>query len=262
MNNRINIISAVCIIALLSACSETDIIQPSDYDNLIELQAEICQQYTTRANDGGFADGDQIGVFIVNYNNDEAQSLQPTGNHADNVRYTYDEKSGKWTGSYQLYWKDKNTPVDAYGYYPFDANLNSITAYAFSVQHNQRDNLKSGRELSGYEASDFLWAKKEGVIPTAGTITLQHHHLMAGVKVVLTEGDGFDAGEWDNIEKTVIVENTLTQSTINLQTGAVKAVEGSVASIIPQQQIGQYRAVVVPQIVSGETMLRERSSLQ
>ena len=255
MNNRINIISAVCIIALLSACSETDIIQPSDYDNLIELQAEICQQYTTRANDGGFADGDQIGVFIVNYNNDEAQSLQPTGNHADNVRYTYDEKSGKWTGSYQLYWKDKNTPVDAYGYYPFDANLNSITAYAFSVQHNQRDNLKSGRELSGYEASDFLWAKKEGVIPTVGAVTLQHHHLMAGVKVVLTEGDGFDAGEWDNIEKTVIVENTLTQSTINLQTGAVKAVEGSVASIIPQQQIGQYRAVVVPQTVSGETKL-------
>lgn len=243
------------LLVLFSACHEDVIIDTDVHSNVMVLQAEIDQIFLTRASDGGFADGDQIGVFIVNYKNDEAQALQPTGNHADNVRFTYDEKTSTWTGSYQVYWKDKTTPIDAYGYYPFDSDLNSITAYPFSVQLNQRDNLTTGRQLSGYEASDFLWAKKEGVLPTAGAVILQHHHLMAGVKVVLIEGEGFDAGEWDNVEKTVIVKNTLTQSTINLQSGTVKAVEGSVASIISQQHGEQYRAVVVPQTVSASIPL-------
>ena len=164
---------------LMSACHE-DIMEDNVIrgDNALQLSAEIQQQYITRANDGGFADGDEIGVFIVNYQDETEPVLQATGNHADNVRFTYNEETGKWTGSYQLYWKDKKTPVDAYGYYPFDAELSSTSAYQFSVQKNQHDNLKTGRKLSGYEASDFLWAKQEKVLPTTGLINLQHHHLI------------------------------------------------------------------------------------
>ena len=111
---------------LMSACHE-DIMEDNVIrgDNALQLSAEIQQQYITRANDGGFADGDEIGVFIVNYQDETEPVLQATGNHADNVRFTYNEETGKWTGSYQLYWKDKKTPVDAYGYYPFDAELSS-----------------------------------------------------------------------------------------------------------------------------------------
>ena len=132
----------------------------------LNLQAEINQQYVTRVNDNGFADGDHIGVFVTNYNNGVATELALTGNHADNVRFTYDHESGRWTGATQLYWKDKVTPIDAYGYYPFDEELSSVTAYPFTVQRNQRDQIK-GEAMYGYEASDFLWAKVEGVVPTA-----------------------------------------------------------------------------------------------
>jgi len=248
---------------LLTACADQDTVQ--DYPNsgdAMELRAEISQQYTTRANDGGFADGDQIGVFIVNYKNDESQSLQPTGNHADNVRFTYNEAEGTWTGSYQLYWKDKKTPIDAYGYYPFDAELANTSAYPFSVQTNQRDPMKTGRKLSGYEQSDFLWAKREGVIPTAGAITLRHHHLLAGIKVQLVEGQGFETGEWDEIQKTVLVENTITESTINLQTGKVNLLSGSSAKTITPLSAGReaggevlFRAVVIPQTVTTAVAL-------
>lgn len=259
MKKRTSSISHICIISILMAtisCAEHDAMENMAQREAMELRAEINQQYVTRASDGGFADGDEIGVFIVNYQDGQPGELQPTGNHADNVRFTYNEETGKWTGSYQLYWKDKKTPIDAYGYYPFDAEMNSTQAYSFNVQTNQRDNLKTGRKLTGYEQSDFLWAKNEGVIPTAGAVTLRHHHLMAGIKVTLLEGQGFDEGEWADIQKLVLVENTITESTINLQSGNVTVLSGSsTESIIPQQQGDLYRAVVIPQTVDADKPL-------
>lgn len=270
MKNKILLLTVCGLV--LAACADQDLVQQeTGSGEAIELRAEISQQYTTRANDGGFADGDQIGVYIVNYkvSPDPSQggemlpdALKPTGNHADNVRFTYDEATGKWTGSYQIYWKDKTTPIDAYGYYPFDAELSSALAYPFSVQQNQRDPMKTGRKLSGYEQSDFLWAKKEGVLPTAGVITLQHHHLMSGIKVILTEGEWFDDGEWNNLEKTVLVENTITESTINLQTGTVDVLSGSSVKTITPLALGRgvggeasFRAIVIPQTVAAENNL-------
>ena len=256
MDKRICLISFISLLIVVAACSDYDLSETVEQGEAMDLRAEIEQQYTTRASDGGFADLDEIGVFIVNYTDDgQAVDLKPTGNHADNVRFTYDEASGKWTGSYQLYWKDKKTPVDAYGYYPFDAELANTAAYPFSVQTNQRDPMKTGRKLSGYEQSDFLWAKREGVIPTAGAITLRHHHLMAGIKVQLTEGEGFEAGEWEDIQKTVLVEGTITESTINLQTGIVSCVGDAAKTIIPQLHADEYRAVVVPQTISAQLPL-------
>ena len=234
----------------------------------LDVRAEVEQQYVTRASDGGFADGDQIGVFIVNWTSPNPSEggaspiLKPTGNHADNVRFTYSEADGKWTGSYQLYWKDKVTPVDAYGYYPFDAELQNTQAYPFTIQKNQRDQLKTGRQLTGYEQSDFLWAKQEKVVPTAATVSLKHHHLMAGIKVVLAEGEGFQEGEWAGIDKTVLIESTILDATINLQTGTV-APQGSTPDLITPLPLreGQggrsaFRAVVVPQTVAaGKTLI-------
>lgn len=261
MNMKIHYLY-IAAVALLFSCSDT-VVEDAQLTqgDALELRAEISQQYTTRANDGGFADGDQIGVFIVNYETSvggdlQPPTLKPTGNHADNVRFTYEEASGKWTGSYQIYWKDKKTPIDAYGYYPFDAELSSTAAYPFSVQQNQRDNMKTGRKLLGYEASDFLWAKKEAVVPTAGAITLQHRHLMAGIKVVLKEGEGFDEGEWSGIQKTVLVESTIPECTINLETGIVSVLGGSSSkTITPLQKEGLFRAVVIPQTVAAASTL-------
>ena len=246
---------------LLVACHEDIMVERTvQQGDPLDLSANVNQEYVTRAADGGFADGDQIGVFIANYTSQgsewQAPALKLSGNHADNVRFTYNEAEGKWTGSYQIYWKDKQTPVDAYGYYPFDSELSSVEAYPFAVQKRQDTTMETGRQLSGYEASDFLWAKAENRLATAGPITLSHHHLMAGIKVVLTEGEGFDEGEWDEIDKMVLVEGTKLQSTINLQLGTVSVLgNGAAETIIPQQNGDIYRAVVIPQTVAAETNL-------
>ena len=79
---------------------------------------------------------------------------------------------------------------------------------------------------------------------------------MAGIKVTLLEGQGFDEGEWADIQKFVLVENTITESTINLQSGTVAVLSGSsTESIIPQQQGDLYRAVVIPQTVDADKPL-------
>lgn len=221
----------------------------------INFSAGVVQQYDTRAGDNGFADGDKIGVFVVNYKDGKSQPLSLKGNHADNVMFTYSQDNDKWTGAYQLYWKDKSTPVDAYGYHPFDNELSSVTAYPFNVHRNQRDEV-GGNSITGYQASDFLWAKAEGVIPTAAPLILQHKHIMAGIEVKLVEGVGFMDGEWANLEKQVVIENTRLEAAINLQDGVVNVDKSAeVKGIIPQKDGDGYRAILVPQSVgAGETL--------
>lgn len=240
---------------LLFACTDNLMNDITHSNKPLDLQATIQQNNVTRANDNGFADGDQIGVFVVNYDNGAAPALQLTGNHADNVRFTYDDKNYKWTGSYQLYWKDENTPVDVYGYYPFISQLNSITEQPFSVERNQRDTPK-GETMSGYEKSDFLWAKAENIVPTEAAIILKHNHIMAGIEVTLVEGYGFAENEWVEAERSVLVQNVVMSGTVNLSDGSVTCTGSATnTGIIPQEYQGKYRAVVLPQTVKAGTVL-------
>lgn len=242
---------------LMTSCfSEEDF--PSDFieegGKEMQFRAEVSQQYITRANDNGFADGDKIGVFVVNYKDGEPQDLALTGNHADNVMFEYDDDSGIWEGAYQLYWKDDETPVDAYGYYPFDGDISSVTAYPFTVYSNQKsDSNLAG--ITGYEASDFLWAKSEKLYPTS-IITLDHRHVMAGIQVTLVEGTGFAEGEWESLTKQVMIENTRLGATVSLLTGEVTVdPESESEAIIPLESGDDFRAIVVPQDVEAAQKL-------
>jgi hypothetical protein len=243
--------------ALASACTDNLVNEALPISRTLDLQATIQQENVTRANDSGFANGDQIGVFVVNYGNESVPpELLLTGNHADNVRFTFDEEGNKWTGSYQLYWKDDQTPVDVYGYYPFMSQVSSVTAQPFSVARNQRD-IPDGETMSGYEKSDFLWAKAENILPTETAITLTHNHVMAGIEVALVEGYGFGENEWANAERSLLVQNTVMSGTVNLADGSVTCTgSASNTGIIPQEYKGKYRAVVLPQVIkSGTTLL-------
>lgn len=44
----------------------------------------------TRVTETAFESGDQIGLYVVNRNDDGSQNdLKPSGNYVDNMRYTY-----------------------------------------------------------------------------------------------------------------------------------------------------------------------------
>ena len=220
----------------------------------ITLSGEINQVSVTRVNDNGFCDGDVMGVYIIDYNGNTPGTLQVSGNRGDNVRHTFDESEFKWNSDYDLYWKDKHTHIDVYGYYPF-GSPESIDAYAFTVQRDQSTSSENGT-MGGYEASDFLWGKAENVAPTTSVVRLSMSHRMANARVTLVEGTGFEAGEWAKTEKTVLVTNLCREATINLADGTVTQ-NGGIESTatIPSRVNDEWRAIVVPQSVAAGTTL-------
>lgn len=240
----------------LSGCSD-DLFEGGSVNDgtaRIELSGEIDQLAVTRVNDNGFCDGDVMGVYIVDYNGSMPGTLQVSGNRGDNVRHTFDEDAYKWNSAYDLYWKDKHTPIDVYGYYPF-GSPESIEAYPFTVQRDQSTESKDG-EMGGYEASDFLWGKVENVAPTTSVIRLPMRHRMANARVTLVEGSGFAAGEWAQTDKTVLAANLVREATINLADGTVTpAGEVEQTMTVPSRNGDEWRAIVVPQTVaSGATL--------
>ena len=229
---------------------------PESPDGLIpvELFNEISQVAVTRVNDEGFCDGDAVGIYVVNYENGAPGQLLVEGNQGDNVRYTYDEANMKWVPETPVYFKDKHTPVDIYGYYPYSVP-ESIDAYNFEVQKDQSTEAANGR-LGGYEASDFLWGKAGNIAPTSSRIPVKFQHRMAGVLVTLIEGTGFEAGEYAGLDKAVLVTNTVRTATIDLSTGEVTPTGDVPATgTVPYSRNGEFRAVVVPQSVAASTPL-------
>lgn len=247
-----------CLTALLlAACqNETPVERTHRAEFKLTLAGEIDQLYLSRVNDNGFADGDVMGVYVVDYVSQQPGKLQASGNRGTNVKHTFDEPNFKWNSSYDIYFRDDKTPVDIYGYYPYSANNPEDPGnYAFQVQHDQQISAHDGL-LSGYERSDFLWGKVAKVYATEHVIRLPLKHRLGNVCVKLKEGKGFSQGEWAELKKTVMVLNTTTDALINLSTGeCTPQGEAKEAGILPHEHEGEYRAIVVPQTVgSGKTL--------
>lgn len=248
--------AAMVVAMLLGACSD-DMFDAGSLlhgDDRIQLSGDIDQLAVTRVNDNGFCNGDVMGVYIVDYDGGTPGTLKASGNRGDNVRHTFDEPNYKWNSAYDLYWKDKHTHIDVYGYYPF-ANPESVDSYPFEVKRDQSKPSENG-EMGGYEASDFLWGKVADVAPTTSVIRLPMKHRMANARVTLVEGSGFAAGEWAGTEKTVLAPNLIRKASINLADGTVTA-NGSVeaTATMPSRSGNEWRAIVVPQTVKAGVTL-------
>ena len=241
---------------VLTGCSDDlfngDYSQHDSYR--IQLSGDIDQLAVTRVNDNGFCNGDVMGVYIVDYEGNNPGTLKVSGNRGDNVRHTFDEPNYKWNSAYDLFWKDKHTHIDVYGYYPY-ANPESIEDYQFEVQKDQSTATEDG-EMGGYEASDFLWGKVSDVAPTTSIIRLPLAHRMSNARVTLIQGSGFADGEWAKTKKIVLTANVARKASINLSTGEIKTA-GSVENnmTIPSRTNDEWRTIVVPQTVAaGRTL--------
>ena len=258
MKNKLSLLLGIALAALSASCTQdVEVVVPQpkpDGAIAINVSGSITQTYTTRVDDGGFCDGDQIGLFGVNYtdNNSTAGTLVDDGNQVDNARYTYDEANHTWTSSGNIYYKDAETNIDLYAYYPF-ASVGSVAEYAFEVAQDQ----SGANAVDGYAQSDFLWAKAENVTPSERAVKLRFAHRLSCVNVVLTEGSGFEAGEWDALDKSVLVMNTARTANIDLATGvATAAGEVPMEGIVMKENAEGFRAIVVPQsVAAGKALL-------
>lgn len=231
---------AACV-ALVSCTNKEETPQPEEPQ--VKIPINIDMGIWTRATDSGYETGDKVGIYVVNFNGTTAGTLANSGNHVDNMRFTY---SNKWTPDEEIYWKDDKTKADFYCYYPYSAVAN-VAAHTFAVKADQST-------LANYKASDFLWGKASGMAPAEEAVPITTTHSMSNILVYLEAGDGFTADDFAALSKSVKVCNVKNNATINLATGVATAT-GSATDITLYNEGEYYRALVVPQTVADGTNL-------
>ena len=193
----------------------------------------------TRATDSAFEAGDKVGIFVVN----EPNALTTSGNHVDNMGFTY---STTWTPDTPIYWLDQTTKADFYCYYPYAATANT-EAHAFATKADQSS-------LANYKASEFLWGKTTGIAPTEEAVNITTNHTFSNALVILKPGDGFTEESLAAATKSVKICGIKTNATIDLATGVATA-NGNATEITPYLENGQYRALIVPQTTAEGALI-------
>ncbi len=253
-NNRLIRLAVMPLLpmVLFSCSEEMHLLRPNDEASglRLELNATIDQQNDTRADESGFANGDRFGLFVVNYSGGEPDKLTLNDNQVNNVAITYNADANSWQSATDIYWSDPVTPADVYGYYPFYNGMSDVDAYNFEVKSDQSIVGTDG-EMGSYEASDLLWAKTSKATP-GKKVELTFSHIMAGVKVVLQQGSGFEGDAWTKLTKTVTVDNTVRTSEVDLSKGIVTPSGNFDRNIVMNPEGDAWRAVVVPQSVAAD----------
>ncbi len=245
---------------VLASCAKEMVFEPVTEDpNLIPLNISgSIDQVATRATAAGFVNGDAVGLFAVNYteNNTIAGTLAAEGNQADNVKYVFDEANYKWAPMRPVYYKDINTHADLYLYYPYESTISDVNAVNFEVKKDQSA-AATATELSGYEASDWMWGKATDITPSQSSVQIPLSHKLSAIKVTLNEGTGWDTDEFAAVSKGVIVTNTTRKATLDYATGEVTPVGSPQLDgiVMCPQNDGTFRAVVIPQTVDAGTSL-------
>lgn len=225
-------------VLLVASCSDNH--DKGDEPQPVEptrIPINVSMGVWTRATDTAYESGDRVGIYVVNYDGPTAGTLQSTGNHVDNMRFSF---TTRWTPDREIYWKDQTTKADFYCYYPY-GNPSDVTAYPFAVKVDQS-------KLSDYKASEFLWGKATGMKPTAEAVPITTHRSMSNLLIYIVPGKGFTEESLAAAEKSVRIGSVKASATIDLRTGVATAT-GAAAEIIPYNEGAYYRALLVPQTV-------------
>lgn len=226
---------------LLASCDKAEEIAVDDGSIRFVMQYPSA----TRATETTFEQGDKIGLFLTEYTGETPAPLQISGNWANNVAATLE--GTEWVTAKKIFWSDNR--MDAYGYYPY-MSLTSVDEQPFSIALDQSTE-RTGDQLGGYEASDFLWAKTEGVDQSTETVTLQFSHRCSKLVIQLVKGPSYEGELPDSA--TVYIHNVVPTATIDLATGAVtKDIFGEVATVKARKvNNATYEAIMIPQRIES-----------
>ena len=242
---KVLLISALTALAM-SSCSTNDDGFPTPSN-----QMEFTVEYpTSRATATKFEVNDEMGVYVTQYNGNNALPLEISGNYANNVRSTFN--GTKWVNSPAIYWAEGK--FDVYAFYPY-AKLTSVDEHLFSVALDQSTE-ETADALSGYEASDFMWTKATGV-SQMDAVPLTFQHKMSKVIVNLIKGEDY-IGDIPS-EAVVKIHNTVPTAVIDIASGVVTKYGYDSAKSITAKKVsdGIYTAIVVPQRLDNRLPLIE-----
>lgn len=226
------------------------------HDNVMRFNL-VGPSVQTKVSAGAFEVADQIGLYVTDYVNETTpMPLQISGNRANNSLVTFDGSA--WTPDQTIYWGSGKS--DVYAYYPYFETVTDVNSQYFELATDQTG--------EGYELSDFLWAKAEGVRQTDGTVNLEMKHLMSKLTVKIVAGDDY-IGTLPE-DATVHLHSTVTNVNIDMENGSVVKDPYSGAKSIKMKNLGirtfdgekavVYEAIVVPQMLESSVPLLEINS--
>ncbi len=226
------------------------------HDNVMRFNL-VGPDVQTKVSAGAFEAADQIGLYVTDYVNENTpMPLQISGNRANNMTVTYD--GAAWTPEQTIYWGEGKS--DVYAYYPYISDIQDVESQYFEVAADQTG--------EGYEASDLLWAKAEGVRKSDGAVNLQMQHLMSKLTVKIVAGEDYIGSLPE--DASVLLHSTVTGARLDLFKGSVSKDPYSGAKSIKMKNLGirtfdgekavVYEAIVVPQMLESSVPLLEINS--
>ena len=164
-------------------------------------------------NDTAFEDGDMAGLYVVNRINGKIQSLLPSGNHIDNMRFTY---HGTWTPSQPIYWMDEQTEADFHLYYPYSSEMDNPRYWTVNVPTDQSS------EATMLQA-DVLVGHAYNVAPTSQAVEIKARHIMSRLTITLQASQGMTEEKLREADLKVLVNGLITKATVDIANALVRA---------------------------------------
>lgn len=206
-------------IALLASllgisCRQTTHEQPRPSGRPIRINT-VCvpSENAVLDNDTAFEDGDMAGLYVVNRINGKMQSLLPSGNHIDNMRFTY---HSTWTPSQPIYWMDEQTEADFHLYYPYSSEMDNPRYWTVNVPTDQSS------EATMLQA-DVLVGHAYNVAPTSQAVELKARHMMSRLTITLQASQGMTEEKLREADLKVLVNGLITKATVDIANALVRA---------------------------------------
>jgi len=232
---------------LLTGCTSDD--SSAVKQNLI-LDVSIDR---TRITKNSFTEGDNIGIYLVDYLNESPGILgEASSSRLTNGEYIFSGSFWYPHNNMQVFLDE--TFTDLYAYYPYDEEMShtpekeDLTAYPFSLQPDQR--------ISS-EENDFLWSKIPQLSGINNKANITFRHLMSRCIINLKYNDA----ENMPLDPELTVYNLKTRCTINLRVGEVTPLNESLPvkpgiNLVstPGYDI-TYDVILIPQVIPSGTPL-------
>ncbi|MBP3318352.1 MAG: fimbrillin family protein [Alistipes sp.] len=207
------------------------------------LKGEIAAlKQGSRVNANGFEADDKVGVYVSTIG-----QLSASGNTLDNEPFAYSSGNLTAPAGKEVYWGTPDVRLSVYAYYPYDESISDNSAYPFAVAADQST-------AKGFYDSDFLAAQATNLAPQSTPVNLTFNHALSKINVKLVAGTGITDDELVAAQKSLIIENAVTDGLIDIATGTATAKTTKTPITAYESDGANYSAIVYPQ--EGEITIR------
>ncbi len=238
-------------ILFFAGCSDDN--DPPEREQEGFITIDPCKINNQLFEDGEFISGDEIGLYVVPYTNDQPGTIE-NNSYAANAKLIYNGISWLTDTGSKIPWPPGPENVDIYGYFPYDEALSqgNPTAYLFTVYEDQRSE-------ENFENSDFLWSVQDQIAPTLAPVGLVFSHRLSKINININSTVDEIIELLPNA--TIGIINVQSSTLINLQDGrTTEDAQATPTTIYPKTtdtpMIGYQRSlegIIAPQTIASGT---------